>query len=709
MDNSLKQKLIEIYKRYGFEMARVYEPEQILVFTIKNGYFDNADIVKLSPSADSTEAFKCFSDTGYACTVRTVLTPEQAEEQLFKGFFSIDSILARLKNDYVRFTENIVAPFSESAKYEYINAPYQINGRAGTSSPAFEISSRLEVKKPTLFLVEAAAGFGKTCTAYELLRMLIERGEHLPLFSELSMNRQAVIFRYILLDEIDRSFPVLSSRLVQTEMQNGRVITILDGFDELLRKGEEGGDFVNKEPMLETIGELLTGCAKIVLTTRRTVLFEGDAFHSWVDKHADDFDLIKIRISEPQVKDWLPVHRLSSLETAGIDIENIANPVLLSYLRCISDADFSRVSTTPQYLVEKYFEFMLDREITRQDLQLDASKQQIVLSSIADDMMEYGYTSEQRDYIVDHIQRVNSKLLEDAAMSYPASSRPTKEEIANKLASHALLDRSQREPNKIGFVNKFVFGHFIGAAILNKNEEWVSDDLRFIEPAVLSYHPRSKSSKFALWNKLKFSMNFLPISDQIDIDIRLRGEISLELENDEAQGIEIIGMTIGQNPISNFQFNECLFKNCIFNSSNLSEVTFLNCRFYNNSLLDGNPTGEIYVLGGTGDQDFISSLNALNSAVVTEIEPDRRLLLERFVLEKFWPVGRNSIVHKHRPIKGICTNNSSFRTHELFNAILSLKKKKILLEPAQPAFVEINFDEAVTIREILGRQSEHGQ
>lgn len=708
MNNELKQKLIEIYRRYGFEIAKIYEHEQILVFTLKNGYFDNADIVKLSQTSDSEVAFKSFSEMGYACTVRAVLTAEQAEDQLFKGFFSIESILARLKNDYVRFTESIVAPFSKTAKYTYINAPYQINGRLGTSSPALEIASRLEAKKPILFLVEAAAGFGKTCTAYELLHLLIERGEYLPLFSELSMNRQAVIFRYILLDEIDRSFPVLSSRLVQTEMKNGRVITILDGFDELLRKSEEGVDFENKEPMLETIGELLTGCAKIILTTRRTVLFEGDAFHNWVDKHADDFDLIKIRISEPQVKDWLPEDRLSSLEGAGLDIENIANPVLLSYLRCISDTDFIKVSTTPQLLVEKYFGFMLDREITRQDLKLDASKQQIILSSIADDMMEYGYTSEQRDYIVDHIQRVNSKLLDEAALSYPASTRPTKEEIANKLASHALLDRSLREPNKIGFVNKFVFGHFIGEAIHKKKDEWISDDLRFIEPAVLSYQARSESSKKSLWNKLQFSMNFLPISDQIDIDIRLKGQIALELIDDEAQGLEIIGMTIGENSIINFQFNECLFKDCTFNPSNLSGVTFLNCRFYNNNILAGNPIGQIYVLGGTGDQEFINSLGTLSTETSIEIEPDRQLLLERFVLEKFWPIGRNSIVHKHRPIKGICSNNGVFRTHELYSAIVSLKKKRILLEPAQVAFVEINFDETLTIREILGRQNSNG-
>jgi hypothetical protein len=114
------------------------------------------------------------------------------------------------------------------------------------------------------------------------------------------------------------------------------------------------------------------------------------------------------------------------------------------------------------------------------------------------------------------------------------------------------------------------------------------------------------------------------------------------------------------------------------------------------------------VLGGTGDQEFINSLNSLNVDIAVEIEPDRRLLLERFVLEKFWPVGRNSIVHKHRPIKGICANNGIYRPHEFYEAIQSLKKKKILLEPAQPAFVEINFDETLAIREILGRHNTNG-
>lgn len=708
MNVEAKGNLIEVYRRYGFEQAKSYENDQVLVFTIKAGYFDNADIVPLSDGVDTANAFNDYSHAGFACTIRPLLAPEEAELQLFKGFFSVESIVARLESDYEKFTKGIVAPFSTEAKYEYINAPYHINGKPGDLTPAEEVATRLSSNKPTLFLIEAAAGFGKTCTAYELVHLLIKRGEFLPLFSELARNRQAAIFRYILLDEIDRTFPVLSSRLVQTEMKNGRVITILDGFDELLRKTEDGTDFENSEPMLETIGEFLSGNAKVVLTTRRTILFEGDAFHTWVERHTDDFDLVKIRISEPHVDDWLTEPRLNLLRSAGLRVEDIANPVLLSYLRCISDKDFETVAIAPHSLVEKYFEFMLDREKTRQDLRLPSDKQQIVLQAIAEDMITFGYTSESRDYVVDHIQRVGSRILDEALLSYPAAERPTKEGIANKLASHALLDRSRREPNKIGFINEFVLGHFVGKIVLG-SKEWLNDDLRFIEPAVVSFQPRSEESRSALWEKLKPSIEFLPISDQVDIALRLTSAIPFALCDDEAQGLEIRGATIGSHLISNFQFNECIFSNCEFDLSNITYSTFLNCKYFGNSFRSERSRGPIHVLGSSGDKDFVTALVASNDAQPEGIELDRKRVLERFILEKFWPVGRESVTHKHRPIKGVCVNSGEFKTHELSAAIVSLKKQGILREPMHSAFLEINLDEIQSIREILGRNLVNGK
>ena len=708
MEQSLIRKLTEVYKTYGFELAKTYQNYSVLVFTLKTGYFDNADIVPTDADFNADIAFKEFSAAGFACTIRALLSPNQAEQQLFKGFFSVESILNRLESEYQRFAKNIVSAFSSEAVYEYINAPYIINGKNGTLSPADEVISRISSPKPTLFLIEAAAGFGKTCTANELVHKLIDKKDFLPLFSELSRNRQAVIFRHILLDEIDRTFPMLSSRLVQNEMRNGRVITILDGFDELLRKNDDGGEFENHEPMLETIGEFLTGNAKIVLTTRRTVLFEGDAFHSWVDKHSDEFDLIRIKISEPRVADWLPVGRVSSLQIAGLKVEHIANPVLLSYLRCISDTNFLDVASAPHKLVEKYFDFMLNRETIRQDLRMNPHRQQIILKSIAEDMMNFGYTSENRDYIVDQIARDNSKLLDDALLSYPPGQRPTKEGLVNKLASHALLDRNLREPDKISFVNEFVFGHFISQIILN-DPDWISDDLRFIEPAVVSYQPRSDELKEQLWQTIYPSLSFLPVSDQIDISARLQEEIDFELKNDEVQGMEFLELTIGQAKINSFQFNDCIFKKCKFDLKNMNEVTFLNCRYYDCTVTDAIAGGPVHEFGGIGDQDVIDLLQKSTILTEDEIQPDKQLLLERLVLERFWPVGRDTVMHKHRPIKGICANSGDFKQNEILNTIISLKKRGILLEPNSAAFVEMNFERIIEIREILGRQGiEHG-
>lgn len=708
MDLSLKQKLTEVYKTYGFQLAKSYDNDNVLVFTLKTGYFDNADIVPTNVEFSSERAFREFSNSGFACTVRSFISPSQAEQQLFNGFFSVESVLARLANDYQKFTRGIVSIFSREAKYEYINAPYLINGRAGVLSPADEVVSRLSSKKPTLFLIEAAAGFGKTCTAYELVDKLTHKQEFLPLFSELSRNRQAVIFRHILLDEIDHTFPMLSSRLVQNEMRNGRVITILDGFDELLRKNEDGSEFENHEPMLETIGEFLTGNAKIVLTTRRTILFEGDAFHNWVEKHADEFDLIRIKISEPRVADWLPESRVSALRAAGLKVEHIANPVLLSYLRCISDAEFVDVASLPHELVERYFEFMLNRETVRQDLRMNAARQQRILKSIAEDMINFSYTSETRDYIVDQIARDNVRLIEDAIAQYPPGQRPTKEGLINKLASHALLDRNTREPDKIGFVNEFVFGHFI-AQVVTRDPEWMSDDLRFIEPAVVSYQPRSSLAKDKLWTSLKESLEFLSVSDRLDISTRLKNQIEFELRNDEAHGLEFHEIVIGQLEIESFQFNECIFKKCNFDLAKMRDVTFLNCRYYDCIVSDPNAAGPIHEFGGIGDTEVIDLLTQSTVAAADAVEPDRQLMLDRAVLERFWPVGRDTVMYKHRPIKSICTNLLEFKREEILGAISSLKKRGILLDPHQASFVEINFDKIIEIREILGKQgAPHG-
>lgn len=596
MDTQQKLKLIEVYKRYGFQLTKDLARENILAFTLKTGYFDNAEIVKLTNDANTDSVFNELTRTGYACTVRSALSPEATQEELFKGFFSAETTRTRLIEEHRKFAETIVKPYGTGAKYEYIRAPYEINGKPGELCAPEEIINRINSPGPTLFLIEAAAGFGKTCTAQEIAHLLAQRDTHLPLYAELSRNRSARIFRYILLDEIDRSFPLLNSSLVQSEIKNGRIAAILDGFDELLRKSQDSGDFENQEPMLETISELLTGNAKVVITTRRTILFDGDEFHKWLERHIESFEVIRIRINEPRVRDWLQAERLEALTKSGLNMEAMANPVLLSYLRCIDEIQFSEASKNPDKIVDSYFDYMIEREKVRQELLMTQNNQSYVMQAIACDMIEKKYTAESRDYIVNLLLTKHGREIDEARSQYSSTNRPSREEIANKLASHALLDRSASDPTKIGFVNEFALGNYVAQNIIF-TKDWLDDDPRFIDPAVRSYAPRTQESKDQLFEGLQSSLPYLDLTSQIEISCQLQKKIPADIKEGEAEKITFDQICIGSPQINNFQFNDCTFRNCTIQRDGLIEVTFLNCKFYDCTAANTPTNGSIYLLG----------------------------------------------------------------------------------------------------------------
>jgi hypothetical protein len=266
-----------------------------------------------------------------------------------------------------------------------------------------------------------------------------------------------------------------------------------------------------------------------------------------------------------------------------------------------------------------------------------------------------------------------------------------------------LLDRSTKEENKIGFINEFVLGYFVSNNIIQL-PEWLNDDIRFLEPAVLSYAPRSLVDKQKLLRKLKESLEFVAVSYRADFTAKLVGEINFDLITDEAEGLNFEGIKIGTHSVRHFQFNDCVFKNCQFLLESFDSITFLNCKFYDNNTSMGLPTGPIYILGEQGDIDFLKdAITQKESAIEVEENDDENALLERHVLEKFWPVGREKFTYKHRPIAGICAGHGDFRPDLIYKTIIKLKKDGILLQPNSASFFELNFERLNEIRKILGR------
>jgi hypothetical protein len=266
------------------------------------------------------------------------------------------------------------------------------------------------------------------------------------------------------------------------------------------------------------------------------------------------------------------------------------------------------------------------------------------------------------------------------------------------------LDRSTRNPNKIGFINEFVLGNYVAKNII-KSTEWFADDWNFLEPAILSYKPRSVKTKNILWEKIQELTPYIDLTNRVFTSLNLLNNINFEIQDGEVDSLPISDAEIGRNIVRNIIFNECTFSRCKFNLSNLDEVTFLNCRFYECKIINEHINGHIHMLAPQGDSNFINEIKALTQLNTDDSEDIDTAYseAEKSVLEKFWPVGRETITYKHRPIKGICVRSGGVSPEEMFKAVGTLKKKHLLIEPRSPSFVEINFDRINEIKEALGR------
>lgn len=702
-------KRIEVeYLKYGYKEFKHNYDEGFLSYIYTTGPFRNIEIIKLKPEANIHTFENELKTLGYSTLV--IEKKAATSERLFNSFFHISEYKSKIEQDYKKYTKSISDKYSDTHSYEYLKAPYSIDGRLGELDIPQEIISRLDTPKPILFVVEAAAGFGKTSSAYELASLINNIQEKIPLLAELSKNRQARIFKHILLDEIDKSFLGLTSNLVKSEIENGKIITILDGFDELLKDDNKNeSDFLSKEPMLETIGDFLHGSAKIILTTRKTMLFDGDDFHSWAENNHANFQLIKIQINEPLVTDWLNKERHEMLQKANIEIDSIANPVMLSFLRYVSIERLKEIFSTPENIVDDYFRFILEREQHRQDIKMSAPEQEKIIDLIAADMIRNDYRSEDRSYIVELIKFEGADLIEECISKYSPIERPTADAISNKLASHAFFDRSSRNPTKIEFINEFVFGHYVSRYIHN-NPEWISDDWKIIGPAILSFRTRSKESRNRLWNILIPSLDFVTTTNKVSASIELLQSIQFDILDSEINTLNFNKISFSERLITDCQFNECQFNECTFDLSKIGRVTFYLCRFFNCKVIHSDEKlGDLHTPGSMSDNDLISTFSPKKAHLdlnteESEIE-DKAERAERAVLEKFWPVGKETMPHKHRPIRGICIYSDSghITPDEMYDAIQSLKKKEILRNGKSSSIVEINLSEIVGIKKILGR------
>ncbi len=591
----------KIYKNYGFESKD--EDPNVKTFLYKKGRYFGVDIIPLIDTAETkitaNRIQDKYSKLGYAVNIKSFKNEKDIEIELFKSFFSYDSTISRLKRKYSDF-ENKQIKSLLGSPYVYIPTPYEVFDSidADSSITLLEsIESILNRDSSQLIIIEAAAGYGKTCAAYEILNNLLKQTSNIitPLFTELAKNRGANIFRYILLDEIDIEFPTLNSELVINEIKNGRVPLIIDGFDELLDKVnvsniEVASGFDEIETMLDTIGKLLTQNSKIILTTRKTAIFSGLEFDKWLQKWDNTFRVSRFSLKEPRIKDWIGPERFEVVKENNIPIQYVANPVILTYLRNVPFEDFVNQIKNSELLIENYFGRMLERERERQNLFLTVSQQYEIFKNVARMLLEFDITVESKNFFKDIIKDLNLKVLEYSRTLYTGQNKPSVENLIDTLATHALLDRKGREESQIGFINDFVLGVFVGEIICESSIEKIEKDYSFymLDLACTAYKVQNKKNKLLLWDKVNSVRSKLQPISVFTYDISLKEGLARDYNELTVYDITFFDIRFEDNKVSNTVFLSCYFKNCTFDIAYFKGVSFVDCTFHNCSTSNGD-------------------------------------------------------------------------------------------------------------------------
>lgn len=309
------EKIVELYTLFGFDVKD--KQDEFIVFQYNKSYFNNIEIVILSDNSNYNNVKKQYEGIGFYVGIRKYTSLEDIHQQLFDGFFKLEYTKNKNMKAYTDFCKMQTGKRSFNEEYKYIECEYSLNfGPINNDDEmtTFVVNRIDNDEHSNLIIVEAAAGFGKTCLSYQLLNIMSESNKRkIPMLIELSKNRKASIFRYVLLSEIDANFSGLNYDLVEKEILNGNIILIIDGFDELLSKSINNQIESNDEQikdaktMLDTIALFLTdkSKAKIVLTSRKSSIFTGEVFDNWIEKRQLSCLIDRIQLGKPNPIKWI--------------------------------------------------------------------------------------------------------------------------------------------------------------------------------------------------------------------------------------------------------------------------------------------------------------------------------------------------------------------------------------------------------------------
>lgn len=642
-----REQIWKLYERYGYRTAEI--DDEFIIFVLENVMYPAVDILTFSDDSQRyLEQKTRYSEQGYGVRITRYQGLLAVEDYLFQGFFRVKDVARQLEMNYERYAERQMKLYSrDKGEYRYIPIRYTVENNfqmvADTNPLVDSIFRNMQGDHPVLIIIEAAAGFGKTSTAYELIHQYTHRQpDARPFFMELAKDRQATNFRYLLLSQIEQQFDILlKNDIVLHNIRQGRIPLIIDGFDELLSADLDNGglnaDFKEVGTMLSTIAELLTNRSKVVLTTRKTAIFSGESFIDWYYDRIDSsiqFDIIRYQLAAPSLLDWLDARRRKAFDERHIGA-SIANPVLMGYLRYIDDQEYDDIIQNPYLLADKFFSFMLKREIERQDLPFSVTEQFRILRRLAALFGGYGISSDTRAEVKQSILELNRQLIEQKAVTKDSES------IANTLTNHALLDRKGNE--NIGFLNDFIFGTLYMHSVINDDEDMLDfyheTTYPYLEKAILAAEVADETDRSLFYDRLHLYCS-LNVALRFWAGVKLKGfsigdfcGVSFDAG---ALYNPVEHCTFGKgfgNSFSGCSFSNFDFRYCHFNFEQIDGCTFINCRFENCTKDGTTRQCEFYNCNELPSQHFIE-----NAPEDEQPQEYNELMLRHDILKSFMKV-----------------------------------------------------------------------
>lgn len=166
-----KKAIDKLYELYEFEKDT--EKESCCVYVYDQGYFNNAEIVVYDSKRESDihTIQEDYINLGYSVSIREAKNYDEIKSKLFHGFFKIEASNKRVISEYEEYVR-MQSKRLGGNEYSYIESKYVLNDKQNDEHIVNKVFEIISQESAQLVILEAPAGFGKTCTSYEIAKKI---------------------------------------------------------------------------------------------------------------------------------------------------------------------------------------------------------------------------------------------------------------------------------------------------------------------------------------------------------------------------------------------------------------------------------------------------------------------------------------------------------------------------------------------------------